>query len=391
MTNLKTRIMAAGLAFMLLFGSVPVYAAGFFGPGKDKEEGTETDRNAPLSDEEMIAGAMKILALTWAVSVESAPGYEDVPLTVKVVNTRLIRLKEDLTASGEKGMEMFGNRLYLVKFELLSNYFGPDQYLSNIGRYDMVSVDKNGHMKAEERDLFELYRNRYYIYDYSDIIAEVVDYGSAYNGYLLGGETESASEEAGSTLYDQAIKAAGRIEERRDLFGHTILSGPDYEDVLRNMQAVDYDQPSHVYELSVNMNELVALFAEELNASPEEIPKELQKKFDKQVFSLIISYALTLSASRDAQSVALYNLVNMIVSETTSFRMAELDHVTACLLTYESSYPVMIVFDPGQEGTAMVNVQLLLVEDFPDNEEEAEKALNEILQGQFSVTLTEIR
>ena len=389
MTNLKNRIMAAGLAFMLLFGSVPVYAAGFFGPGKDKEEGTETDRNAPLSDEEMIAGAMKILALTWAVSVESAPGYEDVPLTVKVVNTRLIRLKEDLTASGEKGMEMFGNRLYLVKFELLSNYFGPDQYLSNIGRYDMVSVDKNGHMKAEERDLFELYRNRYFIYDYSDIIAEVVDYGSAFNGYLLGGET--ASEEAGSTLYDQAMKTAGRIEERVDLYVNALLGNPDFEEALRNIQAIDYDRPSHVYDLSIDMNEIAVAFAEQMNVSADDFPGELQERLNIQALSTISSYALAMSASKGAQSMVMSSLMNLIVSETTSFRMEEPDHVTVCLLTYESGYPVMMVFTPGQEGTAMVSVQILFLEDFPGNAEEAEKTLNELLHEQLSVSLTELK
>lgn len=92
----------------------------------------------------------------------------------QIKNTRVIDLKEN-------DVEMFDGIDYIVEFLLYTDYFGTAPYYSNAGIYDTVSVYTDGHAEINDRNLFDVYRSRAFVTDFSDIIEDVKDLGAAYN------------------------------------------------------------------------------------------------------------------------------------------------------------------------------------------------------------------
>ena len=123
-----------------------------------------TDKN------DIVSKAVSVLENHWEDLYEDSKVETDGHFEIK--NTRVVNIKENNT-------EEFKNIDYIVEFILYTDYLGSAPYYQNVGIDDTVVVYKDGTMEVQ-RNLINLYRNKYYSNDF-DFIKSIDDYGDKYN------------------------------------------------------------------------------------------------------------------------------------------------------------------------------------------------------------------
>lgn len=142
---------------------------------------------APVQEEvysEEIQAALELIKETWQATADENP--EIMPKAyVDIKNTRIVRLKENpsLPDNGEP-IEFLQDIDYIIEFMMLTNYLG-DSYPLYAGVDDTVAVYKDGSMAVQKMNLMRAVASRYFVTDYSNIIEEIIDLGSVYNGQLF--------------------------------------------------------------------------------------------------------------------------------------------------------------------------------------------------------------
>ncbi len=124
------------------------------------------------SQNELVNNAIKELKSEWKNIYDKTMLETDRYFEIK--NTRVITIKET-------DIEEFKDVKYIVEFVLYTDYFGSAPYHSNYRISNSVIVYNNGDMKVPRKDLLEDYSIKNYIWDYSNIIDNVKDYGDKYN------------------------------------------------------------------------------------------------------------------------------------------------------------------------------------------------------------------
>ncbi len=138
---------------------------------------------------EAVEQAIEVLKAHWEQSYAETSDFTNGYLEIK--NTRIIKIKDEpTTPDGDSTnttlISQFGNVEYVVEFMLYSDYFGSSAfgdkpYYTNISLDDAVVIYKDGSAEVRRQTPFEIYRSRTYSLDYSGIIEDIADLGSAYN------------------------------------------------------------------------------------------------------------------------------------------------------------------------------------------------------------------
>ena len=100
---------------------------------------------------------------------------------LEIKNTRILRIREDLSGAKEAAETLFGDVDCLVEFMLYTDYYGSEPYYAGVGMYDCVALRRDGAVKALSKNPLEFYRSRTYDADYSGIIEEIIDLNGEYN------------------------------------------------------------------------------------------------------------------------------------------------------------------------------------------------------------------
>ena len=136
--------------------------------------------------DEPVRQAQDLIRKAWIAQAERDPEMMKSKPYVDIKNTRIIKIAgRPMTVQwNNEPVEELQDIDYIIEFMMLTNYFG-DSLPTYVGLYDTVAVHRSGMMEVLRRNLFDIIKNRYYIFDVSGMIDEVIDLGSAYNGQLF--------------------------------------------------------------------------------------------------------------------------------------------------------------------------------------------------------------
>ena len=100
---------------------------------------------------------------------------------LEIRNTRVVTIKD--TAAQVTNSDLFENVDYVVEFLSFVDYYGAAPYYQNTD--DTVVFYEDGSCQLLGDSIFKLYSSATFAFDYSDIIDQVHDFGSAFNGVLI--------------------------------------------------------------------------------------------------------------------------------------------------------------------------------------------------------------
>lgn len=145
-----------------------------------------------LSEDKLVTQAIDNLKDYWREGSYATGMYEsnDKRGYLEILNTCVTYIKRDFSTQTEYATEpesMFSNVYCVIDFVLLSDYFGSAPYYSDICMNNCVVVYLDGTMEVSRKPLFDLYRSRSFVSDFSPMIESVHNLGSAYDAvfYLL--------------------------------------------------------------------------------------------------------------------------------------------------------------------------------------------------------------
>ncbi len=127
-----------------------------------------------ISDKnDMVVEAVDLLQRHWKETYDEMQIETDGYFEIK--NTRVVDIKDN-------DVDEFQNVDYIIEFELYTDMYGSAPYYQDVNAYDTVVVYKDdGSMKVSSGNLFRLYSGKTYVFDYSNIIESIKDYGGEYN------------------------------------------------------------------------------------------------------------------------------------------------------------------------------------------------------------------
>ena len=144
----------------------------------------ETARIEPWgTPEEAARLARDIMLQAWR-SNYADDGIGDGYLEIRSMRVFAIREHpEAFRSDGQpvEGLTMFDDMAYVVEFSLLTDYMGTAPYYFDYRINDHLVLYRDGSAKIQLNP-FRSFTSRYYINDYTGIIASVTDLGTALNG-----------------------------------------------------------------------------------------------------------------------------------------------------------------------------------------------------------------
>ena len=124
------------------------------------------------SQEKMIKDAIDNLKFEWReryyISKTENDGY------FEIKNTRVIKFKDN-------DVDLFENVNYIIEFVLFTDNYGLAPYYSCAQNSNSVIVYKDGSLDVLQANLLLEYTATRGVYDYSNIVESVKDYGEKYN------------------------------------------------------------------------------------------------------------------------------------------------------------------------------------------------------------------
>ena len=133
------------------------------------------------SKKSMVEDAIETLEKYWEdLYDEDEKPWSDADGHFEIKNTRVIKIKNNLKEDDE-AFQYFGDVAYVIEFVLFTDYFAAAPYYKEYRTANSVAVYENGDFEVCPLNLFDLYTGHTFIYDYSGIIEEIVDYGNEFN------------------------------------------------------------------------------------------------------------------------------------------------------------------------------------------------------------------
>ena len=142
-----------------------------------------TGKDISPKDEQYVSTAIKKVQDAWKQEYQNLT--VDTDKTVNIINTRIIKIKDN-------DHKFFHDVEAVVEFDIFSDYYGSAPYYINGQKNDSVVFHKNG--KTEVIDPLNPYRYALGINDYSDVIGEIIELGSAFNTQTKTVELDSTKE-----------------------------------------------------------------------------------------------------------------------------------------------------------------------------------------------------
>ncbi len=134
------------------------------------------------SEKALVEDAIEILEEHWEESYEEDLGisWSEPDGHFEIKNTRVIKIKDNIKED-DKAYQYFGDVEYVIEFVLFTDYLASAPYYKDYGLSNSVLVYEDGDLEVSPHNLFDLYKNYTYSFDYSEIIDEIVDYGDKFN------------------------------------------------------------------------------------------------------------------------------------------------------------------------------------------------------------------
>lgn len=129
-------------------------------------------------EEQPLAPVIDTLKAAWTAEYQNF-GVTDGYFEIK--NTRVITIKDDVSAAGEYAEAFFGEIAVIYEFILMENWYNAAPYYASTGAMNNVVLYKDGTLEIAPRSLFHDYRARTYSMDFTGIIESIEDLGPAYN------------------------------------------------------------------------------------------------------------------------------------------------------------------------------------------------------------------
>ena len=145
---------------------------------------------ANKAEKAVVEKALAALKDAWEKSYKPSPDtlIPQAPV-VQIKNVRIIYLKLHPQTTNGKSVDALDGIGSIVEVLTYSNYYSSETtpiYLTARGAFPGVLVPRLGRMRALGMDLYSLYTMRFFDWDYSGVVTSVRDFGSQFNGYLLG-------------------------------------------------------------------------------------------------------------------------------------------------------------------------------------------------------------
>ncbi|MBR1814402.1 MAG: DUF5067 domain-containing protein [Lachnospiraceae bacterium] len=156
---------------------------------------------ANKAEKAVVEKALAALKDAWEKSYKPSPDtlILQAPV-VQIKNVRIIYLKLHPQTTNGKSVDALDGIGSIVEVLTYSNYYSSETtpiYLTARGAFPGVLVPRLGRMRALGMDLYSLYTMRFFDWDYSGVVTSVRDFGSQFNGYLLGTLGEKPESEDG--------------------------------------------------------------------------------------------------------------------------------------------------------------------------------------------------
>ena len=151
---------------------------------------TNPAQPANKAEKAVVEKALAALKDAWEKSYKPSPDtlILQAPV-VQIKNVRIIYLKLHPQTTNGKSVDALDGIGSIVEVLTYSNYYSSETtpiYLTARGAFPGVLVPRLGRMRALGMDLYSLYTMRFFDWDYSGVVTSVRDFGSQFNGYLLG-------------------------------------------------------------------------------------------------------------------------------------------------------------------------------------------------------------
>ena len=144
---------------------------GFVACGKQEKEQPVADTEN-LKHHEIVTKATAQLKAYWREKYKETQ-FDNTDGYFEIKNTRVITIKDN-------EIELFQDVVYIIEYDLYTDYMGSAPYYENCGIDDTVVVYKDGTMDVS-RNLVRIYRSAYFQTEYSAFIETIDDYHGQYN------------------------------------------------------------------------------------------------------------------------------------------------------------------------------------------------------------------
>lgn len=137
----------------------------------------QTNTDIEMVEDKNVDLAISALTLQWKELYKEDKAGDG---HLEIVHTRVVKI--DPTADNEFFSKLDKGNLieYMVEFTLYSDYFGSAPYYHNANTCDTVIIYSDGTTNVGV-NVLRLYSTRTYSYDYSKLVKNVKDYGTAFN------------------------------------------------------------------------------------------------------------------------------------------------------------------------------------------------------------------
>lgn len=174
-----------------------------------------------------------------------------------------------------------------------------------------------------------------------------------------GAENNTVSEKS---LYEHGLDVISLMDEmvQSEDYGELMCSSSEIIEIGNEIAKGDYGEPTAVYRLEVNA---LAGWYELGEKDLSELSDTLRECIEQRYFSSIASQVNSRYGVTELAASSIYTAAKTFVSN-------ELSEVTTYIYTYAHSYPVMVTFTPGEDGSVRAFGTFILDEDFKADEEQ---------------------
>ena len=137
----------------------------------------QVNTNAEMIEDKNVELAISALTLQWKeLYKEDKAGNGH----LEIAHTRIVKIDPSSDKEFFSKLDKGKYIEYMVEFTLYSDYFGSAPYYHNANTCDTVIIYSDGTTSVGV-NVLRLYSNQTYSYDYSKLVKDVKDYGTAFN------------------------------------------------------------------------------------------------------------------------------------------------------------------------------------------------------------------
>ena len=176
------KLLVCLMVFTMLAGCIPACLADSPFPSLIRPQ--ERASEPAADDDTLIRAALQTLRAAWQKEYSSGKYYCSGEHLIDIRGTRLIRIKKTLE---EREAKTFSDIACIIEFLMYDDYYATEVSGHGVGYYDVsltrncVVVHRSGYMESVSRSPLILYSGRTYVYDYTPLVEEVIDFRDRYN------------------------------------------------------------------------------------------------------------------------------------------------------------------------------------------------------------------